>query len=683
MTRRGDGVMSRSMNEEVVSLFAKNPDGTYVSSIATLFPRHKLLLNRPPMHWMQQCLVFPEWFRKQRETAGLTAPGKAKVDWESRECVDLVLDAGDVVLIRPELERMDLALAADELLQTVFKVPKHRVRFLSVHVPRVRQVLRERGELWRISTPPTDPPEVQRTIANCRVAIREAPLYYHSRLTGTRWLTFAGFDGLGGLEDAALARQLGEIAEFSVRRNRHGNPEVDFFAADVRQFGSPLFVGLAPATMGSADLRRRYAELLERFREATPAAFHQDRPRDEGWRDAMFKTITGSARDDQTTEVLLDPGAEQWLKIRWLPGGRFHKREFIFESVFPQPDSEPADEQLKPLWDPLARGFIANFIREYGDVEYLNLGRVETQRGTPPPHGARRGVYLAEVKVRGENHPRLLFLRLQRWGIRERLLEPDENRRLKDLVRAVFETEEYVDYTLDRRLACLQLGVRLPHRVHMRRVAERYPGPLAEYVGRYFPVIYYEREYLPGIPSNRISSAKLNDPAYACALARLLGQAAALNIVVGRTDTPNPATAPTVILFDEGDEVVVEGSDGLPREVVLTDHGGTFADYLTPSLLTFAEAYAAPLNRRWGQVQDPQEFAVIYLDAFRQEFEGLQNEYRRFPEAFDNLFKHLVNSPGGFADRWEQVLKLMNTTNATALVEAIRGFIKWPGDSPG
>jgi hypothetical protein len=62
------------------------------------------------------------------------------------------------------------------------------------------------------------------------------------------------------------------------------------------------------------------------------------------------------------------------------------------------------------------------------------------------------------------------------------------------------------------------------------------------------------------------------------ALARLLGQAAALITVVGRTEPPSPR-GPGVVLFDDGDAVVVEGSHGLPRKVILTDHGGTFADY--------------------------------------------------------------------------------------------------------
>jgi hypothetical protein len=202
-------------------------------------------------------------------------------------------------------------------------------------------------------------------------------------------------------------------------------------------------------------------------------------------------------------------------------------------------------------------------------------------------------------------------------------------------------------------------------------------------VDQYFPVIYYEREYLPGIPSNRIPPAKLNDPAYATVLARLLGQAAALNMIVGRTEPPCPEDAPGVVLFDEGDEVVVEGSDGLPREIVLADHGGTFADFRTPSLLTFAGAYAGPVNRRKGQVPHFRQFADGYLLAFQQAFQALQNEYRELPEAFGNLFKHLRKTAGGFPDRWSHILQRMDTTDVPTLIAMIRTYIDWSAEPGG
>jgi hypothetical protein len=327
---------------------------------------------------------------------------------------------------------------------------------------------------------------------------------------------------------------------------------------------------------------------------------------------------------------------------------------------------------LQRLWDPLARGFIANFIREYGTIEFLNLGRIEPTPGTPPVSGrGRRGVYLAEIKVRGDASPRVLLLRVQRWGIRERLDEKDEFGKPKDFIRAVFETEEYVDYTLDRRLGCLQFGMHLPPRVHMRRVTEPYLDGREEFRGRLFPVIYFERDYLPGIPTNKLLDRKLADPRYALALARLLGRAAAPNMVVGRTLNPGSPEVSGETLFDDGNEIVVEGSDGLPRDLVLVDHSGAFADWRTGSLLAFARSYAGPVNRRVDKVPDPRLFAETYLAAFREEFTRIQSDYRRRRGAFDRLFQHLPYIEGNFACRWERVLQRLRETDLEPLVREI------------
>ena len=48
------------------------------------------------------------------------------------------------------------------------------------------------------------------------------------------------------------------------------------------------------------------------------------------------------------------------------------------------------------------------------------------------------------------------IIRVLKWGIREHL---DEG---KDLLQAIIESEEYVEYTLDRRLGCRQLASHAP-----------------------------------------------------------------------------------------------------------------------------------------------------------------------------------------------------------------------------
>lgn len=523
---------------------------------------------------------------------------------------------------------------------------------------------------------PSDPERISEAIEHSRVGIGEGAIYHYNANTGTRFITVAEFERLGRLDHATLARQLDEIAQHCIQRNRHGHPEIDFLGVDALRFGGPNFAGLSFSALTPEQLRAEFAALVRRFREAAAPDLREDRLLSKAWQLRMYAAIASEEREDLVPEALQGLGSEVAPRIRWLPGGRFDGGEFIFATVFGKEGGLPEEAELKPLWDPLARGFIANFIREYGNIEYLNLGRMEAAPSAPATLRGRRAVYMAEIKVRGEINPRVVFLRVQRWGIRERLEERDANGRFKDLVTAVFETEDYVDYTLDRRLGCLQFGMHLPARVNLRRVTERYLGSRQEYQGRFFPVIYFERDYLPGIATNAISERKLADPRYALALARLLGKAAAPNIVVGRTrNSPSP-DAPGETLFDDGDEIIVEASDGLPRELVLVDHSGAFADWQTPSLLPFVKGYAAPVNRRADIVPDPKAFAEAYLGAFHEEFVRIQSDYRRWQSAFDGLFKHLpYDEAGSFACRWEHVLKRLRETELGTVAPEIRKHI--------
>ena len=53
----------------------------------------------------------------------------------------------------------------------------------------------------------------------------------------------------------------------------------------------------------------------------------------------------------------------------------------------------------------------------------------------------------------------------------------------------------------------------------------------------------------------------------------------------------------SVPLFDDGDEVMTADSRGMPADVIVADHTGTFNDYASP-LAEFAAKYALPVTRR-------------------------------------------------------------------------------------
>jgi hypothetical protein len=172
--------------------------------------------------------------------------------------------------------------------------------------------------------------------------------------------------------------------------------------------------------------------------------------------------------------------------------------------------------------------------------------------------------------------------------------------------------------------------------------------------------------------SDKIPCGQFENADFAMRLARLLGRAAAPNIIVGRTDLEGQA------IFDDGDEVVIEDEEGVPVDIVVSDHTGTFNEY-RGDLRHAAPAYARPVTRRWKFLPDPQAFAREYVGAFAERFGAIQQEYRKRQRAFDTLFKHRQrDEAGSFAYRWEQVLARLNRTDVAELTALIQAKLVGP-----
>ena len=657
--------------------FERDGNGGQRTRIGTLFPGYHALYTAPPGVHVQQRINFVAHLNTRRAMAGqppLNADEERRV-YEAG--VDLIFDP-DQILIRPDPEQMELAFQADEQLWEL--VSKRQVKYLLVCDPRVRNAILERGECWRLSSIPKTLEGKLSWIGNSKVAIQYQPIYYHNRLTGTRFLTFAELEKLGGLDPLSLARQLQEIADYAARRNHLDQPELAFFMADSRRLGRALFAGVDFGQLSPEALRVRYEELKECFRAAVAhEVFRKDNCGDRAWVDRMIESLFLDGCESQTEHLVGGLGPEFFLQIEWLPGGHFEEGEFVLDPIFDEAASHPEDEKLQLLCEPVAGGIIFNFLREHGDLEYINIGRLpeSLSQGRPQSRG-RRGVYLALFKSRSQPEPIKRFIRLQKWGIWHRL---DDG---KPLLQAIEESEEYTDYWLDRRLGCRQLGMNLTRQVTVRRFCERYQGKNLQYRGRPIYTTYFERDYLEGIATDKLTPERLARPGYAATFAQLLGKAAASSLIVGRSllvdelpdgaPPPAPGRPPMRPVFDDGDEVVLEEA-GMPVDIFIGDHSGAFAEYETP-LAAFAAHYAKPAYQRAKFLPDPREFARQYLEAFRAQFLHIQGDYRKRRRAFDQLFKHCPYDPkGSYAFRWECVLRRLDTTDADKLVEAIRQHI--------
>jgi hypothetical protein len=642
--------------------FAHDEQGRQITRIGTVFPSYGVLWTQAPGVHALQRLWFIEHVNQQRAAKALPPLSLEEEEKLSANSLDLVFEA-DLILIRPDPEHMDLVFIADELLQSM--VSKRQVKFLSAANRRVREAIKHRGECWRLSGIPKTHEGKQKLVLGSKVGIHGLPIYFYNRLTGTRWLTCQEFENLGKLDDASLARHLQEIADHAMLRNRLGRLEVDFFAVDLRRFGARQFAGVTYQQLPPKLLRAKFDELRAHFRSAVHEGFRTDDCHNKAWCERILATLFLEGNETQTEQILSGLGPEFFMQVEWLPGGRFEEGEFLFDTIFDEAANHPEDADLQRLCDPRAKGIIFNFIREYGDLDYINVGCLpESLSLERPQKQGRRGVYLAEFHLPKEHAVIKRLVRLQKWGVWEHLEEG------KDLLQAIEESDEYTDFWLDRRLGCRQLGMNLTRRVAMQRLSEVYNGANACFRGELIRTIYFEREYLPGIASDKLPLARYTRSGYQARLARLLGRAAAPSMIVGRA-----LESGTQPVFDDGDEVVLEGEDGLPVEIMIGDHSGAFGEYKLP-LETFAAHYARPVNTRDKVMPDPQAFANAYLDAFREQFLHIQGDYRKRRRAFDTLFKHCKYDPAGsFAYRWECVLRRLDQTDPYALVEAIRRHI--------
>lgn len=620
--------------------------------IATVFPKTEVIVTVPGTHATQR-LTYVDALNRERAERGLSALTDSQEEQEWFGGVDLVLD-DDAILIRPDPRNMNLAFEADELLQQI--TSKKNVRFLHVLDAHVRNAIKCRGECWRISPLPRSPEEMKRMIAGSRIGIGARDHYYYNKASGTRLLTYDCFRALSALPERELRQNLAEIREYSIRSNRLGNPEVGFFETNGAHLAQ-AFARHSFFDLDCAALMTAYESLQRQFHDAVPAAFRRDDPESPVWRSRMYASLIGQSDKAVSEEALLGLSAEFFMQVEWVPGGRIEDGELILDPVFNEEDVPNCSDRI---CDETARGFIFNFIRDYGDLEYVNVGRVAGSLSGRKSSDGRRGVYLAEVKQRGNDQPILRILRMQKWGVAEHL---DDG---KDLLSAILNAEEYTEYILDRRLGCRQLGMNLCPRTSARKVFERYMGRTTCYHGQLIWSAYFERDYIGGTATDKIPSLRFTDEAFALGFARQMGRAAAPNLILGR------CTLGGQVVFDDGDELVVENDQGVPIDITVADHTGTFVDYQR-ELRELAPAYAETVNKRLSLVPNPHTFAQAYLDAFFERFSHIQRDYRKRRRGFDTLFKHKRRDEGGsFSYRWERVLKRLDASDPLQLKERIR-----------
>lgn len=643
-------------------IFAKDAQGKLLSRIGTIFFKTPGLVTRRGVHAMQRMMWIDE-VNAGRAAQGLPPMTEAEEDEELAQSVDLIFTEENV-LIRPDPEHMDLAFRADEELQKL--VSKLKIRFLNTHSAKVRNALRSRGENWRMARAPISQEDMAAQIEHARVALSGEPIYYYNSATGTRYVTVAGTEMLASLPHDKLRAQLKEAQGMLQRRNRIGHPEIDLFPVTTPIEIKQMFKALKVDELSDEELSEAVRRIDARWRMSIPAELRDESVENFEWRNEMSQTITQGPNDTAASEGELIQGIspEFFRQIEWLPGARMEDGEVLFDPVWEEFD-RTHDPELAQICDPRARNIIFNLSRFFGETDYVNVGRIVRSLAREPIEGSRRGdVYIVQAKEVGRPTAHVYIFRFQKWGVAEHL---DEG---KDLLQAMLEANEYSDYILDRRLMCRQLGMKLPANVGYGQLTETYNGN-NQYKGTIVRTAYFARAYIHGTASDKIQPAKFRNPAFALGFARLMGEAAAIDMIVGRRSTETKEN-----LFDKNYEVIQFGADGLPAQVVVTNHTGSFVNYLH-SFEDIVAPYANVVRRRARLVADFDSFAGAYVAAFRRALKETQAKYRSRRKAFDCLF---VNRPfdvaGSGAYRWAKTLERLDKCDPDHVADELAKAVK-------
>lgn len=645
-------------------IFAKDENGRLKSRVGTIFlTGHPGLVTQCGIHAMQRQAWIDE-VNRERSAEGLLELTEDEISSLIAHSVDLLF-LDDVVLIRPDPDRMDLALWADEELQKI--VSKRQIRFLNTHAKRVRDALRARGENWRMARDARTREAVDRQIARGRTAIRHEAIYHYNGNTGTRYVTAGAYAQVSALPDAAFRAQMEEIVSGLNSRNRLGSPDVDLFPPSLDPEIRKMFRELKPAALSDVQLREAAAKIEMAWRMALPSELRDENPESNlAWRAEMGEALSRKANETEVgdNELIQGISPEFYRQIEWLPGGRVEKGQLIFDPLYDE-YQRTRDPELAELCDLRVRSIIFNLMRLFGSIDYVNVGRIPRSLARKPVAGMHRGnVYIVQYKEVGEPLSRVFIIRFQKWGIAEHL---DEG---KDLLTAIIEANGYADYIMDRRLACRQLGMSLPRHVGFGQFTEKYTGQ-NQYYGTTVRAYYYVRQYVHGIASDKVPVERFHNPAFALKFAELMGEAAALDLVVGRraTETNEP-------LFDKNYEVLQIGPKGLPVRLIVTDHAGSFVDYKTP-LDEGVAPYANVVRRREKYVTDFADFAKTYVTAFGRRLAEVQRIYRERRAAFDDLFAgRPYDQAGSGAYRWACVLKRLDACDPAAVATALKRAIQ-------
>ncbi|RJP46893.1 MAG: hypothetical protein C4548_01800 [Desulfobacteraceae bacterium] len=634
------------------NFLAKDHTGKPLNTLATIFPGfHLAVTGRNEIHGMQvdraidylKSIVF-----------GAEASPLTENLCRDAVCVNIYRER---IILRIEQDNIDKGLAADLLLQRF--IPKAAIQFTGHHLAEVRKALRLRGEIWRFSPPPIMENDFSDLLCHCRTRIKTGVRFFHNKHTGEHVLTYQEAEAVRTLFSEHTHEALAciqEIIHLSRLLNHQGYPELSFLVPAGKEPDSRILEEIAgspePDDNFTAQQARPvqqieksriiYERFLREFAERAGPDLLIDDPGNTLWRATVLCRLYNI--DERTTaEWALGLGPEFYLNIRWLPGALIAEDEIRFEPETP--------DRIKRL--------IEYYLRTRNDFLSINVGSIVTPLTDRNQAGEEREVFIVNLSL-PDDQKDIRHIRMSKWDVVHRIKQG------LSLEQAITDTRIYRDFIIDRLVAIRTLGLPIPEFKQIDIEDELGASTI--------PVYYFERDYIPGIATDKIPSLFYARAGFLPQLAFFLGQAAAASLVLGRTDPRS-----NQLYYDDGDEIIRLDAFGFPIAFMLLETTGSFKDWTTPienMLPHCIEHFVRHMEKARQQGVAQPEFSSA-LQSFS---DGLKNEILRMQTLTDDpsadvrsLFSDRSFEDGGIRCRWEGVIERLGRTRPEQLEALIYG----------
>ncbi len=624
-------------------LFAEDEDGRLLSPIASVFPSYRTIITVRGIHAIHASMMVEYLRHKSADAAcGSDSAGYEQV---CSDAVSLVL-RNSYLLIRSDPIDMEHIFTADELIQSF--LPKERIQFTGIHLSEVREKLRQRGESWRISPPPRSVREIAEYMRSSRVQVSTGLTVYYNAQTGGRFLTFEEFMRIRPLlrsdRDEALAR-LKEILHLFARVNSWGNHELSFFLPADKHLDftgierAVALLDLPPAGNRTDEIEAVFDAFADRFAQAAGSELAIDDDDNAVWRTTMFCRLF-DIDEHEVEEWVLGLSHEFHLNVKWLPGATVVDGDLRFD----------------PAASPRVKGILSHLWNRSEGFVSINLGRVEYPLTSRDISGEEREVYLV-VMTQKNGDENIRLLRHMKWDVLHRI------KLGAPLHKAIKATVLYRDYIFDRLHAAAELGFPILSYSEIT-MEEDVPG-----LGK-IQSFFFDRQYVPGMVTDKIPLAYYRRPQFIVDLARLLGAAASFTLVLGKA---SPRTGK--VFYDDGDELIQFDETGAPQRLVIIETTGSFNDWTTPLISLLPQCllrFRAHINRAMavGVTRPAINQAIASFAQGLSEKIILLKGFAASASVQD-MFKDREPEPAGIRIRWRGILNRLEQTD----VEELKRYI--------